>query len=82
MPERLDGFFSPHLQAMSSRDGHHRTACGLLLLLGVAIGLHVYAVRVKQVEPQRRPPETSLGSEDNSAAPGSQSSRIQRLIRN
>jgi hypothetical protein len=66
---------------MPSRDGSHSTAFSLLLLLGLAIGLHVYAVRVKQVEPVRRPPETSLSPKGEAAVPGSQSSRIQRLIR-
>lgn len=67
---------------MSSRNGSHSTAFSLMLLLGVAIGLHVYAVRVKQIEPARRLPTTSLGSRTSEEIPGSQSSRIQRLIRN
>jgi hypothetical protein len=66
---------------MSSPDGSHRTAFSLLLLLGVAIGLHVYAVRVKDVKPSRRLPVTSLSPDGKSSLPGTQSGRIQRLIR-
>lgn len=66
---------------MSSRDGGYRTALSLLVLIGVAIGLHVYAVRVKDVKPSRRLPETSLSRNGKTAFPGSQSKRIQQLIR-
>lgn len=66
---------------MSSRDGGYRTALSLLVLIGVAIGLHVYAVRVKEVKPSRRLPETSLSRNGKTALPGSQSRRIQQLIR-
>jgi len=65
---------------MPSRDGSHRTAFSLVLLLGVAIGLHVYAVRVKEVKPSRRLPTTSLSPNSQGRVAGSQSSRIQRLI--
>ncbi|MCP9777331.1 hypothetical protein KBY75_01710 [Cyanobium sp. T1G-Tous] len=65
---------------MPSRDGSHRTAFSLLLLLGVAIGLHVYAVRVKEVKPSRRLPKTSLSPDGQGVVAGSQSSRIRRLI--
>ena len=65
---------------MPSRDGSHRTAFSLVLLLGVAIGLHVYAVRVKEVKPSRQLPRTSLSPDGQGRVAGSQSSRIQRLI--
>lgn len=65
---------------MPSRDGSHRAAFSLVLLLGVAIGLHVYAVRVKEVKPSRRLPTTSLSPDGQGRVAGSQSSRIQRLI--
>ena len=65
---------------MPSSDGSHRTAFSLLLLLGVAIGLHVYAVRVKEVKPSRQLPRTSLSPDGQGRVAGSQSSRIQRLI--
>jgi hypothetical protein len=65
---------------MPSRDGSHRTAFSLILLLMVAIGLHVYAVRVKEVKPSRRLPTTSLTPHSERRLAGSQSSRIQRLI--
>lgn len=66
---------------MSSRDGGYRTALSLLVLVGVAIGLHVHAVRVKEVKPSRRLPETSFSRHGKTAVPGSQSRRIQQLIR-
>jgi len=66
---------------MSSRDGGYRTALSLLVLIGVAIGLHVYAMRVKEVKPSRRLQETSLSRIGKTALPGSQSRRIQQLIR-
>ena len=66
---------------MPSRDGGHRTAFSLLVLVGVAIGLHVYAVRVKEVKPLRRLPETSLSRKGQTALPSSQSRRIQQLLR-
>ena len=65
---------------MPSRDGSHRTAFSLVLLLGVAIGLHVYALRVKEVKPSRQLPRTSLSPDGQGRVAGSQSSRIQRLI--
>ena len=65
---------------MPSRDGSHRTAFSLVLLLGVAIGLHVYALRVKEVKPSRQLPRTSLSPDGQRRVAGSQSSRIQRLI--
>ncbi|MCP9806767.1 hypothetical protein KBY71_09600 [Cyanobium sp. T1B-Tous] len=65
---------------MSSRDGSHSTALSLLLLLGLAIGLHVYAVRVKDVQPSRRLPVTSLSPDGSNPVAGSQSSRIERMI--
>jgi hypothetical protein len=66
---------------MPSRDGGHRTAMSLLVLIGVAIGLHLYAVRVKDVKPSRRLPKTSLIREGKTTIPSSQSRRIQQLIR-
>ena len=65
---------------MPSSEGSHRTAFGLLLLLVMAIGLHVYAIRVKQVKPSRRLPTTSLSPDGQGGVAGSQSSRIRRLI--
>ncbi|MCT0216147.1 hypothetical protein KQ298_07400 [Synechococcus sp. CS-1330] len=65
---------------MPSSEGSHRTAFSLMLLLVVAIGLHVYAVRVKEVKPSRRLPTTSLSPDGQGRVAGSQSSRIQRLI--
>jgi hypothetical protein len=65
---------------MPSSEGSHRTAFSLMLLLVVAIGLHVYAVRVKEVKPSRRLPTTSLSPNSQGRVAGSQSSRIQRLI--
>jgi hypothetical protein len=70
----------PHIKSMPSREGSHRTSLSLLLLLGVAIGLHVYAVRVKEVKPSRRLPVTSLTTNGQQPVAGSQSSRIKRLI--
>ena len=67
---------------MPSRDGSHRTAFSLVLLLGVAIGLHVYAVRVKEVKPGRQLPRTSLSPDGQGRVAGSQSSRIQRVLEN
>ena len=67
---------------MPSRDGSHRTAFSLVLLLGVAIGLHVYAVRVKEVKPSRQLPRTSLSPDGQGRVAGSQSSRIQRVLEN
>jgi len=66
---------------MSSRDGGHPTAISLLVLIGVAIGLHLYAVRVKDVKPSRSLPETSLSRKGKTTIPSSQSRRIQQLIR-
>ena len=65
---------------MQSSEGSHRTAFSLVLLLGVAIGLHVYALRVKEVKPSRQLPRTSLSPDGQERVAGSQSSRIQRLI--
>jgi hypothetical protein len=65
---------------MQSSEGSHRTAFSLVLLLGVAIGLHVYALRVKEVKPSRQLPRTSLSPDGERRVAGSQSSRIQRLI--
>jgi hypothetical protein len=65
---------------MPSRDGSHRTAFSLMLLVVMAIGLHVYAVRVKDVTPSRRLPTTSLSPDGQGRVAGSQSSRIQRLV--
>jgi hypothetical protein len=65
---------------MPSRDGSHRKAFSLVLLLGVAIGLHVYAVRVKEVKPSRQLPTTSLSPDGQRQFAGSQSSRIKRLL--
>ena len=67
---------------MPSRDGSHRTAFSLVLLLGVAIGLHVYALRVKEVKPSRQLPRTSLSPDGQGRVAGSQSSRIQRVLEN
>ena len=66
---------------MPSRDGGYRTALSLLALVGVAIGLHVYAVRVKDIKPSRRLPETSFSRQGKTAVPAAQSRRIQQLIR-
>ena len=65
---------------MQSSDGSHRTAFSLMLLVVVAIGLHVYALRVKEVKPSRQLPRTSLSPDGQGRVAGSQSSRIQRLI--
>ena len=65
---------------MQSSEGSHRTAFSLVLLLGVAIGLHVYALRVKEVKPSRQLPRTSLSPDGERRVAGSQSRRIQRLI--
>lgn len=66
---------------MPSLDGSHRTALSLLVLIGVAIGLHTYAMRVRDVRPTRRLPETSLSRQGETGLPSSQSRRIQQLIR-
>jgi len=66
---------------MPSRDGSHRTAFSLMLLLMLAIGLHVYAVRVKEVKPSRQLPTTSLSPDGQGRAAGSQSSRIKQLLK-
>ena len=65
---------------MQSSEGSHRTAFSLMLLVVVAIGLHVYALRVKEVKPSRQLPRTSLSPDGQRRVAGSQSSRIQRLI--
>jgi hypothetical protein len=65
---------------MPSRDGSHLTAFSLVLLLGVAIGLHVYAVRVKEVKPSRKLPITSLSPDGQRQFAGSQSRRIKQLL--
>ena len=65
---------------MPSRDGSHLTAFSLVLLLGVAIGLHVYAVLVKEVKPSRQLPTTSLSPYGQRQVAGSQSRRIKRLL--
>ncbi|MCP9783202.1 hypothetical protein KBY83_07680 [Cyanobium sp. WKJ7-Wakatipu] len=67
---------------MQSSEGSHRTAFRLVLLLGVAIGLHVYAIRVKEVKPSRQLPRTSLSPDGQGRVAGSQSSRIQRVLEN
>ena len=67
---------------MPSRDGSHRTAFSLMLLVVVAIGLHVYALRVKEVKPSRQLPRTSLSPNGQGRVAGSQSSRIQRVLKN
>ncbi|MDH4406200.1 MAG: hypothetical protein RLZZ213_1452 [Cyanobacteriota bacterium] len=67
---------------MQSSEGSHRTAFSLVLLLGVAIGLHVYALRVKEVKPSRQLPRTSLSPDGQGRVAGSQSSRIQRVLEN
>jgi hypothetical protein len=67
---------------MQSSEGSHRTAFILVLLLGVAIGLHVYALRVKGVKPSRQLPRTSLSPDGQGRVAGSQSSRIQRVLEN
>lgn len=66
---------------MPSRNGGFSTALSLLVLVGVAIGLHVYALRVKDVTPSRRLPETSFSHKGKTSLPASQSRRIQLLIR-
>ena len=65
---------------MQSSEGSHRTAFSLVLLLGVAIGLHVYAVRVKEVKPSRQLPTTSRSPDGQRQVAGSQSRRIKRLL--
>ena len=65
---------------MPSRDGSHLTAFSLVLLLGVAIGIHVYAVRVKEVKPSRQLPTTRLSPDGQRQVAGSQSRRIKRLL--
>jgi hypothetical protein len=72
----------PNTKSMPSRDGSHRTALSLLLLLGVAIGLHVFAVRVQEVKPSRRLPVTSLTPNGQAPVGRTLSSRIKRLIQN
>lgn len=67
---------------MQSSEGSHRTAFSLVLLLGVAIGLHVYALRVQEVKPSRQLPRTSLSPDGQGRVAGSQSSRIQRVLEN
>jgi hypothetical protein len=67
---------------MQSSEGSHRTAFSLVLLLGVAIGLHVYALRVKEVKPSRQLPRTSLSPDGQGRVAGSQSSRIKRVLKN
>ena len=66
---------------MPSRDGSHRTAFSLMLLLMLAIGLHVYAVRVKEVKPSRQLPTNSLSPDGQGRVAGSQSSRIKQLLK-
>ena len=66
---------------MQSSEGSHRTAFSLVLLLGVAIGLHVYAVRVKEVKPSRQLPRTSLSPDGQRQVAGSQSNRIKQLLK-
>ena len=66
---------------MQSSEGSHRTAFSLVLLLGVAIGLHVYALRVKEVKPSRQLPRTSLSPDGQGRVAGSQSSRIKQLLK-
>ncbi|MDA1247527.1 MAG: hypothetical protein O2787_09580 [Cyanobacteria bacterium] len=65
---------------MPSIDGSHRIAFSLLVLLGVAIGLHVYAVRVRQVKPSREPPITSLSPDGQSRIGRTASVRIKRFL--
>jgi hypothetical protein len=67
---------------MQSSEGSHRTAFSLMLLVVVAIGLHVYALRVKEVKPSRQLPRTSLSPNGQGRVAGSQSSRIQRVLEN
>ncbi|MEY4746542.1 MAG: hypothetical protein RLZZ442_1134 [Cyanobacteriota bacterium] len=67
---------------MQSSEGSHRTAFSLMLLVVVAIGLHVYALRVKEVKPSRQLPRTSLSPNGQGRVAGSQSSRIQRVLKN
>ena len=67
---------------MQSSEGSHHTAFSLVLLLGVAIGLHIYALRVKEVKPSRQLPRTSLSPDGQGRVAGSQSSRIQRVLEN
>jgi len=67
---------------MQSSEGSHRTAFSLMLLVVVAIGLHVYALRVKEVKPSRQLPRTSLSPNGQGRMAGSQSSRIQRVLKN
>jgi hypothetical protein len=55
---------------MQSSEGSHRTAFSLVLLLGVAIGLHVYAVRLKEIKPSRQLPRTSLSPDGERRVPG------------
>ena len=66
---------------MQSSDGSHRTAFSLMLLVVVAIGLHVYALRVKEVKPSRQLPRTSLSPDGQGRVAGSQSSRIKQLLK-
>ena len=65
---------------MSSHDGSHGSALSLLLLLGLAIGLHVYAVRVKDVQPSRYQPGPSLSPDGSARVAGSQSNRIKKML--
>ena len=66
---------------MQSSDGSHRTAFSLMLLVVVAIGLHVYALRVKEVKPSRQLPRTSFSPDGQGRVAGSQSSRIKQLLK-
>ena len=65
---------------MSSREGSHGSALSLLLLLGLAIGLHVHAVRVKEVHPSRYQPGPSMRPIGSARIAGSQSNRIKELL--
>ena len=68
------------MMPMSSHDGSHGSALSLLLLLGLAIGLHVYAVRVKDIQPSRYQPGPRLSPDGSARVAGSQSNRIKEML--
>ncbi len=66
---------------MGGGEGNHTATWLLLVLVAGAIGLHLHAVKMGNGQPSRRPPVTSLSPDGSAEVPGSQSSRIKRLIR-
>jgi hypothetical protein len=66
---------------MVGGEGNHTATWLLLAVLAGAIGLHVHAVKMGNGQPSRLAPVTSLSPDGSAEVPGSQSSRIKRLIR-